>query len=121
MRGSLISQQVRILLERMDMYPEEFINDNLLLGVYSIQAKWQRILNEGTFTRIEKILIKRKYIALKRAATLNAIMETILEGDAPKEELGQAFSTTSRFDQALQNKKIIVNKEMLKAMQGLDK
>ena len=49
-----------------------------------------------------------------------------MQGNEPQEEAGQLFSTVGRYtgngsvdslNQALQDKKIIINKEMLKAMQ----
>jgi hypothetical protein len=96
MRGSLlVSQQVRILLERMDMYPQEFVHP---FELRHIEPKWHGILHNGGFNRLEKFLIKRKYTALRRKATQQMIMDMILDGDAPQENDDDfiTISTTGR-------------------------
>lgn len=97
MRGSLlVSQQVRTMLERMDMYPEEFMTNQISLGLYGNQSRWNEVINHGVFNRLEKFLIRRKIKAMNRALTQNKIMEIILEGDAPHEEK-VTFSTVGRY------------------------
>jgi hypothetical protein len=71
----IISEQVKILLERMDLYPEEFVRP---FESRHIETKWNDILQEGRFNRIEKFLIMRKYVRLRRQATRDAIMATIM-------------------------------------------
>ncbi len=71
----IISEQVKILLERMDMYPDEFVRP---FESRNIETKWNDILQEGWFNRIEKFLITRKYVKLRRQATREAIMATIM-------------------------------------------
>jgi hypothetical protein len=71
----IISEQVKIMLERMDMYPDEFVRP---FESRNIETKWNDILQEGRFNRIEKFLIMRKYVKLKRQATRDAIMATIM-------------------------------------------
>ncbi len=71
----IVSEQVKILIERMDMYPEEFVHP---FESRHIETKWNSILLEGRFNWIEKFLIKRKYVKLKRQATREAIMATIM-------------------------------------------
>ncbi len=71
----IISEQVKIMLERMDMYPDEFVRP---FESRNIETKWNSILQEGRFNRIEKFLIMRKYVRLRRQATRDAIMATIM-------------------------------------------
>ena len=71
----IISEQVKIMLERMDMCPEEFVRP---FESRNIETKWNDILQEGRFNRIEKFLIMRKYVRLRRQATRDAIMATIM-------------------------------------------
>ena len=71
----IISEQVKIMLERMDMYPDEFVRP---FESRNIETKWNDILQEGRFNRIEKFLIMRKYVRLRRQATRDAIMATIM-------------------------------------------
>lgn len=91
----LVSEQVQILLERMDMHPGEFVK-SYDYGVHN--GKWYDILHGGTFNIIERTLIKRKYKKLKRKATQKDIMTTIMHGgDQEDDTLGPAMSTISRF------------------------
>lgn len=71
----IISEQVKILLERMDLYPEEFVHP---FESRHVETKWNDVLQEGRFNRVEKFLIMRKYVKLKRQATRDAIMATIM-------------------------------------------
>jgi hypothetical protein len=75
MRDRFISHQVRILLERMDLYPEEFVHP---CESRRINSKWGEVLDEGTFNRLERFLIKRKVRALKRKVTQDLILATII-------------------------------------------
>ncbi len=79
MRDRFVSPQVRILLERMDMCPEEFVHP---FESRHVETKWNSILLEGRFNWIEKFLIKRKYVRLKRQATREAIMATIMHNES---------------------------------------
>lgn len=97
MRSSLVSPQVRMLLERMDMCPEEFVASELDIGMLSRQSKWYRLLNDGEFNVVEKVLIHHKYKKLKRAATRTAIMDIILNGGQEDPQV-PLFSTTGRFN-----------------------
>ena len=76
----IVSEQVKILLERMDLYPEEFVRP---FESRRLETKWNEVLQEGHFNRVEKFLIKRKYVKLKRKAT-----QEIMEG---------AFNKVERF------------------------
>ena len=100
MRDRFVSPQVRILLERMDLYPEEFVRP---FESRRLETKWNEILQEGHFNKIEKFLIKRKYVKLKREATREAIMQTIMDDSKP-EDHSYSWDTVSRATKAvLQN------------------
>ena len=77
----IISEQVKILLDRMDMYPDEFVRP---FESRNIETKWNSILQEGRFNRIEKFLITRKYVKLRRQATRDLIMSMIVY-DEPRQ------------------------------------
>jgi hypothetical protein len=97
----IISEQVKIMLERMDMYPEEFVRP---FESRNIETKWNDILQEGRFNRIEKFLIMRKYVKLRRQATRDAIMATIMydEKEAP-DELPRRRWTMKAIQDAMMN------------------
>lgn len=92
MRDRFVSPQVRILLERMDMYPDEFVRP---FESRHIETKWNNILQEGRFNRVEKFLITRKYIKLRRQATREAIMATIMHNES-KDPPNYFFDAVSR-------------------------
>lgn len=71
----IISEQVKILLDRMDMHPDEFVHP---YESRNINSKWGEVLDEGTFNRVERFLIKRKVRALKRKVTQDLILATIM-------------------------------------------
>jgi hypothetical protein len=91
MRDRFVSPQVRILLERMDMYPDEFVRP---FESRHVETKWNDILQEGRFNRVEKFLITRKYVKLRRQATRDAIMATIMH-DKTKEPPNYFFDAVS--------------------------
>jgi hypothetical protein len=92
MRDRFVSPQVRILLERMDMCPEEFVHP---FESRHVETKWNSILLEGRFNWVEKFLIKRKYVRLKRQATREAIMATIMHNES-KDPPNYFFDAVSR-------------------------
>lgn len=97
-KDKIVSQQVRMLLDRMDMHPKEFARSGHL-GIGSI-SKWDYILTSGGFNVIEKALLKRKLKQLRRKVTQQEIMSVILTGRIEFEEEDKAapmFSTTGRF------------------------
>ena len=111
----VVSEQVKMLLERMDLYPEEFTDVSDLLHR---RSKWESILTHGTFNLVERFLIHRKYKQIRRAATQQSIVSTLLYEPNDKEVLGSAdplFSTTSRFSDEL-SKKMVVNKAQMEAL-----
>jgi hypothetical protein len=101
MRDRFVSPQVRILLERMDMYPEEFVRP---FGSRHVETKWNDILQEGRFNRVEKFLITRKYVKLRRQATRDAIMATIMYDEKEDlEELPRRRWTMKAIQDAMMN------------------
>jgi hypothetical protein len=113
------SNEVCLLLERIESHPEEF---------YSEYSKWGWVLTAQGFSVIEKYLIKnkRKYVA--RAKCRAGILETLV-GEPGQEPY---FSTTSRFNAgpvktkteelaeayAKHQNKLIVSKSMLAAIKA---
>ena len=95
---NIVSDQVKILLERMDMHPEEFVKP--FTRAVMPRDKWDSILNYGTFNLVERALIKAKYKKLKRESTQKDIMTSILYDDEMeiKSEAPQAFSTVARMN-----------------------
>jgi len=100
MRDSFISHQVRILLERMEMYPEEFVHP---YESRNINSRWGEVLDEGTFNRLERFLIKRKVRALKRKATQDLILATIIY--EPTEDRVEAANQTALMETFKKHKK----------------
>jgi len=94
---ALVSEQVKILLERMDLYPEEFVRS---YESRRLNTKWGEVLNEGCFNLVEKFLLRRKYDALRRKATQEVIMQTIMDNSPPEEF---SFDTVSRAAKKLMN------------------
>ena len=111
MRDRFVSQQVRILLERMDTHPEEF-SRHLSLTTRAFGGKWDLVLTSGEFTLLEKYLIRRKIKQIKRAITHQQILMTIMYGQDEHDSDGPLMSTTSRFNQG-----VVVNKAILKVVQ----
>jgi len=97
----IISEQVKIMLERMDMYPDEFVRP---FESRNIETKWNDILQEGRFNRIEKFLIMRKYVKLRRQATRDAIMATIMYDEKEnRDELPRRRWTMKAIQDAMMN------------------
>lgn len=83
------------MLDRMDSHPEEFCRAlHLARPVYI--DKWDMVLNAGEFNWVEKYLIKKKIKELKRSATHQQILMTIMYG-GEESEVPLKMSTTSRF------------------------
>ena len=97
MRDRFVSPQVRILLERMDLYPEEFVRP---YESRRVLAKWQEVIMDGAFNKIERFLVMRKFNKLQRKATQEMIMQTIMD-DSPSETAAASFDTISRVTKSL--------------------
>ena len=102
----IVSEQVKILLERMDLYPEEFVRP---FESRRLETKWNEVLQEGHFNRVEKFLIKRKYVKLKRKATQEMIMQTIMYDEPVQEEF--SFDTVSREAKTIMNTPRMIMKQ----------
>ncbi len=97
---AIVSDQVKILLERMDLYPEEFVRP---FESRRLMAKWQEVIMEGVFNKVEHFLIMRKFNKLQRKATQEIIMQTIMDDSKP-EDHSYSWDTVSRATKAvLQN------------------
>lgn len=109
-KDKIVSQQVRMLLDRMDMHPKEFARAGHL-GIGST-TKWDYILTSGGFNVIEKALLKRKLRQLRRKVTQQEIMSLILTGRIELEEednVAPIFSTTGRFGPFVPRMKTMVD------------
>lgn len=104
MRDRIISKQVLMLLDRMDVYPEEFVQGGHLSS-FNSQGKWNYVLTSGEFNVIERFLLRRKMKKLRREATQQQILSTILyepaEDEVQDESNSPRLSTTSRFSPEL--------------------
>ena len=93
----IVSEQVKILLERMDLYPQEFVRP---YESRRLASKWNEILQGGTFNKVEEFLLRRKFYKLRRKATQDMILATIMyEPDDVREEDYVPLTTTSRFSE----------------------
>lgn len=68
----LIDDRVKLLIERMDAYPDEFTTD---------LSKWDNILSRGVrnLNFVERFLVHRKWKKIQREATLHRIVGVITE------------------------------------------
>ena len=111
----IISEQVKILLERMDLYPDEFVRP---YGSRHLMAKWQEVIMDGAFNKVERFLINRKFNQLQRKATQETIMQTIMYEPTPEEGPDTYFGTTSRFEQQLKvNRALMQNTPRMRLRQ----
>jgi hypothetical protein len=109
----LISEQVQILLERMDTHPEDFYSDNSYLGVIHSRP-WLDLVKSGSFTLVERVIINKKLKQLRRDMTKNRIITLLVEPRYDEfNEDSVRISTTSRFTQG----NAIGSNEMLRAQQ----
>ena len=104
------SDQVCILLERMDSHPEEFVNVYGKPRYY--EPRWSSLLNEGAFSLIEKRLLKRKLFALRRKQTQADIIATLTQDVTDADDEGPKMSTAGRFSDQLQQKMILTKAQM---------
>jgi|LakMenEpi03Aug12_release.lakeMendotaPanAssembly.Ray.scaffolds.fasta_scaffold798402_1 hypothetical protein len=69
----LVDDRVKLLIERMEAFPDEFSDD---------LSRWNRILTRtDAFTFFERFLIKRVAKKIHREATLNRILTTMTQHD----------------------------------------
>jgi hypothetical protein len=107
------SDQVCILLERMDSHPEEFVNVYGKPRYY--EPRWSSLLTEGAFSLIEKRLLKRKLFALRRKQTQADIIATLTQDVTDADDEGPRMSTAGRFSDRLQQK-MILNRAQIDAL-----
>jgi hypothetical protein len=108
------SDQVCILLERMDSHPEEFVNVYGKPRYY--EPRWSSLLNEGAFSKIEKHLLKSKMFGIRRKQTQADIIATLTQEVA--DEDGPTMSTAGRFSDEL-SKKMILTKAQMEAIRNI--
>ena len=112
------SEQVCILLERMESYPEEFVNVYGKPRYY--EPRWSSLLNEGAFSKIEKHLLKSKMFGIRRKQTQNDIIATLTQEVADEDAGmigGPNISTTSRFSDRMVQK-MILNKAQIEMLRN---
>lgn len=95
----LISEQVKIMLDRMDDHPEEFCK-TLGMGNTLFDSKWAFVLSNGEFNCIEKFVLRRKMKRIRREVTRQQIMMTLVDDVSydPKYIPPVTISTASRFN-----------------------
>ena len=107
------SDQVCILLERMDSHPEEFVNPHGKSRFY--EPRWASLLNDGAFGLIEKRLLKRKLFALRQKQTQADILSVLMQNATDADDEGPRMSTAGRFSDRLQQK-MILNRAQIDAL-----
>ena len=97
----MISDEVRMLVNRMKSNPEEFIGDNINFGDrYRVREalNWDRLMNSlindkpdirVLFTPEEIELLRETAREVLRPVALGTIVKTIVGGDEPKTNLQQ--------------------------------
>lgn len=95
----IVSNYVKILLDRMNTHPEEFVSSKALMGLWT-QPKWQDILCSNVFNPVEKFLLKRKYRKLKRFQIEKDILSTLVDGNKA-EDFINTHSIPSRFSKSV--------------------
>ena len=95
----LCAEQVNILLDRMESNPDEFYKV-LQMSKHLLGDKWDLVLNAGEFNLVEKYLICKKMKELKRNATHQQILLTIMYGKEAPEEDYTPMTTVSRATQS---------------------
>ena len=73
-----ICEEVRALLDRMDKFPDEFIEDRLNNKWYKVRLALEDEENESPFTVAEYRALHSKLAELKRNALRQSILKTIV-------------------------------------------
>lgn len=95
----LISEQVQILLERMNTHSEDFYSDNSFHGVIHSRP-WLDLVKNGSFSLVERIVINKKLKQLKREMTKNRIITLLVK----QPDLDIAMSPTMTIPGYIQQK-----------------
>lgn len=68
----LVDDRVKLLLERMDAFPDEFTAD---------LSRWEQVVHKSlrTLNPIERFLINRKWKKIQRESTLHRIVAVITQ------------------------------------------
>lgn len=80
------SDQVKILLDRMDSHPDEFTKQRI--GVWgSRDLQWMELAEHGTFGSFERWAVNRKLKALNIKASRDRILDLLINsGDSGEED-----------------------------------
>jgi len=78
MKNIFCSEQVQILLERMDTHAEDFMMPHSPFTLGGLKP-WLELAKGGSFNLVERIIIRRKLKKVARQATKNRIIELLVE------------------------------------------
>lgn len=99
MLKNFVHDQVKILLERMDTHPEEFIKGNKWEDFLPIETNARAILTPRFkhFTKLEQYLIRQKYKGIVQATLRQRAYDGILETLVFKEDtnIAERYYSTS--------------------------
>ena len=101
MLKNFVHDQIKILLERMDTHPEEFIKGNKWEDFLPIETNARAILipRFKHFTKLEQYLVRQKYKSIVQATLRQRAYDGILETLVFKEETHKAeryYSTSNQ-------------------------
>lgn len=100
MLKNFVHDQVKILLERMDTHPEEFINSSKWEDFLPIPSNARPVISPRFkhFTKLEQYLVRKKYESLVTATLRQRAYDGILETLVFKEETNteRYYSTSNQ-------------------------
>jgi hypothetical protein len=101
MLKNFVHDQVKLLLERMDTNPEEFIKGNKWEDFLPVETNARAILTPRFkhFTKLEQYLVRQKYKSIVQATLRQRAYDGILETLVFKEETHKAeryYSTSNQ-------------------------
>lgn len=100
MLKNFVHDQVKILLERMDTHPEEFINSSKWEDFLPVPSNARPVISPRFkhFTKLEQYLIRKKYESLVTATLRQRAYDGILETLVFKEETNteRYYSTSNQ-------------------------
>lgn len=101
MLKNFVHDQIKILLERMDTHPEEFINSSKWEDFLPVPSNARPVISPRFkhFTKLEQYLIRQKYNSLVTATLRQRAYDGILETLVFKEETNTAeryYSTSNQ-------------------------
>ena len=112
-----VCEEVTALLDRMEKFPEEFLDD------YTLDHKWARLLrlvnddeyNKDVFTPAELRLLKAKIKGLTRVRMKREILQNIFHADVNKDQEGFPDDYAYRVSQG-KSKRISVTAQTAQAV-----